>query len=173
LAEVSGQGFLEFWGDIDLSANRGQIGTLLLDPTNITIVEGPNNPPDLPSGGGSQLLFGNNPGGDSTVNNGTINAALADVILQVTNDITFSAPITITAANVGLTAQAGNNIFVNSTIETRGGNVTLNADVDGLNGGSLTISNATINTNGGNFVGIGRGNALSPVGVIPFWVICA
>src|SRR5207344_2867376 len=38
--EVSGKGQLQFHGHIDLSAAHGDIGTLLLDPTNIVIANG-------------------------------------------------------------------------------------------------------------------------------------
>jgi len=167
-AEVSGKGFLDFSGNANLSASTGQVGTLLLDPADI-IIDSSSNPIVLPSGGGSQLLFADNPGGVSTINNSTINAALADVLLQATNTIIFNAPITITAANIGLTAQANNGISVNSNITTTGGNITLNADQDGINGGSLSILNgATVTTNGGNFVGTGAGTNLIPTGINMF-----
>jgi hypothetical protein len=44
---VSGKAFLDYAGVADLSAVQGQFGTLLLDPENITIVAGANNPPEL------------------------------------------------------------------------------------------------------------------------------
>jgi filamentous hemagglutinin family protein len=42
---------------------------------------------------------------------------------------------------------------------TQGGNITLGSD------GPLNMTNAAINTNGGNFTGIGRGNTITPIGV--------
>jgi hypothetical protein len=85
----------------DLSAVQGQFGTLLLDPTNITVIAGANNPPELDAND----RFAD-PGVDSTINNGTINAATANVILQATNDITFNAPINIAQRGVGITARS-------------------------------------------------------------------
>ena len=46
-AEVSGKRFLDYAGIADLSAVQGQFGTLLLDPENITVVAGANNPAEL------------------------------------------------------------------------------------------------------------------------------
>ncbi|MEQ8961391.1 MAG: hypothetical protein RLP02_26280, partial [Coleofasciculus sp. C2-GNP5-27] len=133
---------------------------LLLDPENITVVADENTPNQL----AANDAF-NDPGGDNTINNGTINAAMANVILQATNNITFDAPINISASGVGITAQTNNEIVVNQNIRTNGGNVTLNADFDNINGGILDITNATIDTGGGNFIGTGKGNAASTTGV--------
>ncbi|MEL6162352.1 MAG: filamentous hemagglutinin N-terminal domain-containing protein, partial [Cyanobacteria bacterium J06628_3] len=110
-AEVSGKGFLDFAGSADLSAVNGKFGSLLLDPTNITIVEGGNNPSEL-AANNEFADFGVN----NTINNNTINTATANVILQASNDITFNAPVNIAANGVGLTAEANNNINVNANI---------------------------------------------------------
>jgi len=191
-AEVSGKAFLDFAGIANLSADQGLFGTLLLDPTNITVVAGGNNPAELAAN--DQFA---DPGVNNTINNGTINAATANVILQATNDITFNAPINIAANGVGLTAQANNNISVNGTadlitnggnisffangsininvdenaptnISTNGGNITLRADFDNNGDGALGIGNnpnrTVINTNGGDFTGFGRGSNQPDVG---------
>ncbi len=141
-AEVSGKGFLDYAGIADLSAVQGQFGTLLLDPRNITVVAGANNPPEL----AANNAFDKAPGADNTINNGTINAATANVILQATNDITFDAPINIAQQGVGIKAQANNNIFVNQSITTNGGAVNLN---DGIDAGRVQI-NGAISTRGGD-----------------------
>jgi len=152
-AEVSGKQFLDFAGTANLGATQGQFGTLLLDPENITIIAGGNNPAELAAN--DQFA---DPGINNTINNGTINAATANVILQANNDITFDALINIAALGVGLTAEANNNINVNADITTAGGNIF-------LNGGALNFNNATINTNGGNFTGTGIGNAIFRSGI--------
>ncbi len=158
LAEVSGKQFLDFAGVADLFAFQGQLGTLILDPINITVVADGNNSPQLAAN--DQFA---DPGVNNTINNGTINAATANVTLQATNDITFEAPVNITRAGVGLRAEAQNNIYVFADITTNGGDISLIADSDEVGGGTLNITNATINTNGGNFSGIGRGNSISDV----------
>ncbi|MEQ9552151.1 MAG: CHAT domain-containing protein [Coleofasciculus sp. G3-WIS-01] len=159
-AEISGKQYLDYAGTVNLSAMQGQLGKLLLDPENITVIEGGNTPNQL----AANDAF-NDPGEDNTINNGTINAAVANVILQATDTITFNAPINISESGVGLTAQANNEIAVNQNIRTNGGNVTLNADFDNINGGLLAITNATIDTGGGDFIGSGMGNAASTAGV--------
>ncbi|EDX75594.1 filamentous haemagglutinin family N-terminal domain protein [Coleofasciculus chthonoplastes PCC 7420] len=159
-AEISGKQYLDYAGTVNLLAMQGQLGQLLLDPENITVIAGENTPNQL----AANDAF-NDPGEDNTINNGTINAAVANVILQATNNITFDAAINISASGVGITAQANNEIVVNQNIRTNGGNVTLNADFDNINGGILDITNATIDTGGGNFIGTGRGNAASTAGV--------
>ncbi len=169
-AEVSGKQFLDFVGKADLSAIQGQWGTLLLDPTNITVVAGGNNPPEL----AANDEFAD-PGGNNTINNGTINAATANVTLQATNDITFDASVNITTPSVGLTAQANNDITVNANITTTGGNVTLNSDADSSGEGAIALNaGVAINSNGGNIILGGgsdpsnnpaQGNESNPAGI--------
>ncbi|MCT7956945.1 CHAT domain-containing protein [Laspinema palackyanum] len=154
-AEVSGKQYLDFAGTVNLSSPMGNLGTLLLDPINIEVVVGPNNPGEL----AANDHFAD-PGANNTINNGTIAAATADVFLQASNDITFNAPINIATPGVGLVADAGNNIRVNQNITTNGGPVSFFAD------GNLKIVNATIATNGGDFIGSGTGTTgVSRVGV--------
>jgi len=143
--EVSGKQNLDYRGSTNALAPHGKIGTLLLDPTNITIIN---------SVGNASLTdvsaFANTPSA-ALLSNLTINAATANVFLQATNDIYFNANINIAVAGVGLTAQAGNSIAVNSSITTNG-NVSLTANdntaLSATNLGNITIS-APITTNGG------------------------
>ncbi|NES18934.1 MAG: filamentous hemagglutinin N-terminal domain-containing protein, partial [Symploca sp. SIO3E6] len=156
--EVSGLDFLDFQGVVDTSAPNGAMGTLLLDPTNIEIVA---------TGGTATALTDvdnfldpdTDVGDTTTIDAALLDAALADVILQATNDITFSADVNIAEPQVGLTAEAGNNIAVNSNITTNGGNVTFTANADGVGAGAVSVNNATITTQGGDFTASGQGNA--------------
>ena len=152
--EVSGKQFLDFNGQVDTFALKGLPGTLLLDPTNITIVAGANNPPQLAAN--DQFA---DPGVNNTIANGTINAAIANVILQATNDITFTARIDMLNPGVGLTAQAGNNIIVQdgiplfAAITTNGGDINFSAGNNILFQGSILPlfgGVSTVVTNGGN-----------------------
>ncbi|WP_261248759.1 CHAT domain-containing protein [Laspinema olomoucense] len=151
--EVSGLEFLEYQGQVDTFAPNGNLGTLLLDPTNIEIVaagtgETSNlnqvNAFDQPDIGGD---------GDTRLDVIAINDATANVILQATNDIIFNAAINNQTPGVGLRANAGNDIRVNANITLNQGNVNLNA------GGGIVINNATINTGGGDFTATGTGSA--------------
>ena len=148
--EVSGKQFLDYNGLVDTRAPKGLTGNLLLDPTNIVVVA---------SGGDTSKLsdvnaFGNPDLGTSgtQLNVAAINNATANVILQASNDITFNANVNILKSGVGLTAQASNNIVVNSPITTQGGAIQLIAN-DASSGvasgtGSIFI-NANIQSLGG------------------------
>lgn len=158
--EVSGKTFLDYAGRADLSAPQGLVGTLLLDPTNITVIDGANDPAELAVN--DQFA---DPGLNNTITNRTINAATANVILQATNDITFNAPVETTTSEIGLTAQAGNSIFVNASISTQGGNIVLNADADASGAGRIAVNGATINSNGGNIIFGGGANPLTTAAI--------
>ncbi|MDY6940454.1 MAG: CHAT domain-containing protein [Cyanobacteriota bacterium] len=156
--EVSGGQFLDFQGTVDTSAPQGSLGTLLLDPTNITIVEAGAETNDLTQVDAfADPDVGND--GETTLDVAALNDAMANVILQATNDIVFNAEMNLVNPQVGLTAEAGNNIDVNANLTTNGGDITLTADADNVGGGSLDLTNVTITTNGGNFTGTGRGSA--------------
>ncbi|WP_293360681.1 filamentous hemagglutinin N-terminal domain-containing protein, partial [Microcoleus sp. CAWBG24] len=166
--EVSGKQSLDFAGLVDLRSTVGSAGTLLLDPTNITISTGA----DAGGAFGGGVFAPGIAAPTATINNGTLQTqlGLGNVTISTTSlgasagDITVSAPIAWANKN-SLTLNASNSIFVNNNITTQGGNITVNADADNFTGGSLTITNATINTNGGNFTGIGRGNTVNGNGI--------
>jgi hypothetical protein len=79
--EVSGHENLGFTGQVNALAPKGSLGSLLLDPRNITVA----------IGGGATLAqvdqFSDTPGVDQTIAPATINAAGANVVLQANNDI--------------------------------------------------------------------------------------
>src|SRR5258708_26231562 len=110
-AEVSGKQHLIYRGTADLRAPRGRMGTLLLDPGNITVATGGNatyaNVSTFAAGGSNE-----------TIDPATLVAQNATVALQATNNITVNNTITLTTTGAGLTAQAGNNITLNAGITT-------------------------------------------------------
>ncbi|UBF26896.1 CHAT domain-containing protein [Kovacikia minuta CCNUW1] len=185
-AEVSGKENLNYQGSTDLSAANGSLGTLLLDPTNITIVfTGPIVP-----GNGDALL----PTIDSTeapvqmtISQTALENSTANVSLAATNDITigtpasggtlvFNNPISVTFTAGGLVSSA-----TNQGIDAPGSNITITAGsirlgtIDtsrntGLNGGNITLTATTGNistanlvshscTGGGGVCSTGTGNA--------------
>ncbi len=143
--EISGRDFLDYQGQVNTLAPQGRVGTLLLDPVNITVVAGGNNPPELAAN--DQFA---DPGVNSAIANGTINNATTNVTLQATNNVTFTAPIAMVNPGLGLTVEAGNNItfqgfvipFLGSTpgVLTNGGDVNLRA------GGDVVIDRFAIRT---------------------------
>lgn len=135
--EVSGLETLNFQGNVDTLAPNGNPGMLLLDPTNITVINGAGTFTDL-----TQVDNTADPDiGANTIDVALINNAATNVTLQATNNINFDAVINMTTPSVGLAAQAGNDIAVNQSISTTGGAVTLDA------GGNIALNNgAEINT---------------------------
>ena len=124
-------------GSVNTRALKGLIGSWLLDPTNVVVAN---------SGG--------------TVTPATIDASTTNVTLQATGgDVTFTDAVSMSNNGVGLTAEAGNSIFVNAPITTRGGGITLSAnDPNSSPTGDGQIQlNAALNTAGNNQTG---GNVL-------------
>jgi large exoprotein involved in heme utilization and adhesion len=127
--EISGLQSLHHQGRVDASAPRGTIGTLLLDPTNIEIV-------NLFTGDTDNLADADQFIDPNLGINGTrldvfaLDLATANVILQATNDIIFNADIINFNPGVNITAQAGNDIAVNRAIATTNGAVNLIAGRD-------------------------------------------
>lgn len=119
--EVSGLNTLDFRGDVTTFAPQGEMGTLLLDPTDLTVTDGAT--------------------GANQIDVNLINNATTNFQLDASHNITFDAPINITTARVGLTANAGNDIAVNHSIQTNGGDVILNAGGGiALNSGSRIVT---------------------------------
>ncbi|NEO99804.1 MAG: CHAT domain-containing protein [Symploca sp. SIO2E9] len=165
LVEVSGKENLIFRGDVDVSAANGAIGSLLLDPTNITIVDGNGGANDAELTD-SQILAGDSPGATFTISEIALEslAANAEVTIAATNDITvndladdnLSLPTTI--ADSVITFSAGGAFTMNpgDTISTQGGSLTITGDsinlgrVNMSSGGNLSLRGNEIDLLGGN-----------------------
>ncbi|OCR00767.1 hypothetical protein BCD67_23830 [Oscillatoriales cyanobacterium USR001] len=142
--EVSGKQTLDFAGFADLRSPFGIAGTLLLDPTDITISSAAD------AGGGLGGTFTPS-AATSTINNGTLQTQLGlsnvtistESLFASAGNIIVNAPVAWNNSN-SLKLQANNNITVNSAITNSGnGAISLNA--------SNAISvNAGISTKGGN-----------------------
>ncbi|MCT7965325.1 CHAT domain-containing protein [Laspinema sp. D1] len=151
--EVSGLEFLEYQGQVDTFAPNGNLGTLLLDPTNIEIVApGTGETTDLTDVDEAFADPDIGIGETTRLDVTAINDATANVILQATNDITFNAAIDNQNLGVGLTAEAGSDIQVNADITLNQGDINLSA------GGGIVINTARINTGGGDFTATGTRN---------------
>ncbi|MGD1908299.1 MAG: filamentous hemagglutinin N-terminal domain-containing protein, partial [Leptolyngbyaceae cyanobacterium] len=152
--EVSGAVTLGFDGQVDTTAVAGTVGTLLLDPTDISIVAGALSPPSAADG---LWAFGEDAGAQ-TIGADTVVALLgtAALTLQATNTISVNSAIASPTA-FDLTLEANNNIVINADITTAGGDVTLIADADGLNGGAVTLTGTTISTGSGAIALTGTG----------------
>ncbi len=192
--EVSGKQDLIFRGQVDLSAVNGSLGTLLLDPIDITIVSG-GDAPDDGQLADSQILQGDEGAASFTISEAALEAlpGNANVILQATNNITINklADFTLTfAPGTGLItfqADADNSgvgsffMDIGDSIRASGRNITIsganlrigNLDTSSVasDGGAITLS-ATGNITSGNlyspsiFGGNGGAITLSGVGDI-------
>lgn len=116
--EVSGKEGLVYQGLADLRAPQGNNGTLLLDPKNVTIATGGLDVIAL-ADAFSELLST-----DVTFSPANLQIALdlGDVVLQASNDITVSDPVTTLAllTNNRLTLEAGRSIAINVDLSLRG-----------------------------------------------------
>ncbi|QJW85612.1 hypothetical protein HK414_27130 [Ramlibacter terrae] len=109
-AEVSGKQQLQYAGRADLRAPKGAVGTLLLDPLDVNIVDdgdGSTNMNNSSVSGGQQFSYnGNEPG---TITESDLNSALATANVQVTTSASVSS------ANGGLiTLESGASINWNN-----------------------------------------------------------
>ena len=156
--EVSGKNQLDFAARVDASAPMGAAGTLLLDPTNITVA-------NAGVATTTQVDAFADAGGTLSISPATLNAAGTTVVLQATQDITVNDTVNLTTVNAGFVAQAGRHIDINAPITTNGGHIHIEADsphsganLDGI--GIVTIGNgAAVNSNGGAITLIGGGNS--------------
>jgi filamentous hemagglutinin family protein len=161
--EVSGKQNLDYRGNVNTFAPNGKIGTLLLDPTDITIVGTGGSF----TGGLTDVdqfsdidQFGN------TLGVNFINTAVSNVTLQATNDINFNTPVTINISGIGLTAQAGRDINVNNDVSTNAGVINFIAGRDIVGVGALSTSPAIdsaadINLTAGRDVSVNSINAIA------------
>jgi filamentous hemagglutinin family protein len=134
--EVSGKEHLVFRGGVDTSASQGNPGTLLLDPENITIVNGDGSADDIQLND-SQILQGDGGASSFTISENTLEnlSGNTNVILQATNNITI------------------NNLNDNELKFQDGtGGITFIADADKNGVGSFLMQDTqdTIYTNGRN-----------------------
>ena len=128
--EVSGD-ILGMTGAVDLSAPSGAIGTLLLDPTFLDVVNGVagagSEDANFTTNGGSVFYNDGNTGTPDTISNGVIDAFGANVLLQAKNTLTVAANISLTT-NPGqnLTMEAGGTLTIDpGVVVTASGNVIL------------------------------------------------
>ncbi|MEA5602555.1 CHAT domain-containing protein [Nostoc sp. UHCC 0252] len=154
--EVSGKNFLTFNGLVDTSAANGSFGTLLLDPSTLTIIDGEAGTFDGTAG---SIAFDDADIGANTVSWGAI-AALgfgANIDLQATGNITINditgetdgvttddGVANLNLGSIGsfsLTSQTGSVIFLDptNTIQTNGGAIN-------ISGASLSLGNLNTST---------------------------
>jgi hypothetical protein len=152
LVEVSG-GNLSLSGSVDTSAPFGNLGTILLDPTNLNIIgTAPGNIDNLPGEFvGSTLPFtaadGTPPPSTLSASKITSLGTTGVVIIQASGTISVQAPIRV---DNGLTMQAGGSLTVGAPI-TSAGNILLQAGTSDPTGALVVNADvsAVVPVNGG------------------------
>ncbi len=166
--ETSG-GYLEAFGTVTTAAPKGLLGSWLLDPDDLTIVNYPDdafaNSAGLSGAPDFSLASGSGP---SVLTDYSVTQALADndVTIQADGSITIQADtnlswssshgltmtagtdITVDAAVTAsgggaITMTAGGNIDVNAVVSSAGGAITLRADSQGTGVGTVAVANAS------------------------------
>ncbi|RYZ00661.1 MAG: filamentous hemagglutinin N-terminal domain-containing protein, partial [Comamonadaceae bacterium] len=150
-AEVSGKQHLEYAGLADLRAPKGKTGTLLLDPNDVNIVQGPTGGSasgNASISGGQQFSYnGTDP---ATVTDGDLNEQLKYANVQVTTSssvtggsgaggvITLEQPAIVQwfSGNT-LSLQSDKGIVLNGTIDAR------QSSVSAAPGGMLHLAAAS------------------------------
>ncbi|MDB5393607.1 MAG: hypothetical protein JWM91_1113, partial [Rhodospirillales bacterium] len=129
-AEISGAS-LSFSGIVDRSAPLGKAGSLLFDPTDITIVSG--NAAAPPSIAGGLWAFAQDTVSGQTISVGAIETLLngGNLELQASNSLTVAAPVggalsTIDSATTNTLTLTAPTIAVNASISLSNGALVFN-----------------------------------------------
>ena len=140
--EMSGEQGFSLTGTADTSAPHGALGTILLDPRDLTISSNsastitPNpNPPNIAYGDGGTTT-------DAVVSPGQLTVLTGQLVLQASRNLTVASNLSYPQGSV--TLQAGNNLTVNSGVTlSTGGNLLLYAGYSGIPGynpaGTLSV----------------------------------
>ena len=173
-AEISGKQHLQFApNSIDLSAPKGLIGELLLDPLDIVISDS-DGTDDSVFSGDNVINFNDDSTATYNITPAAFEAIDADITLQALQDITVNSPIDRTGSGDStLTLQAGRHLIINADITGSIGahSFIFEADSPGSSSnddnGTLTIgSGVTITSNNGDITLIGAAFNIDATGSI-------
>ncbi len=161
--EVSGKENLTFKGTVDTFAPNGNLGTLLLDPTDIIIANGTDDSAadgndtfaGNPSGTPGQIFFGDT-APTITIYESELEglSGSTNIILQATNSITIADLadniLTFAPGTGSIEFSAGGAFSMNSgdTIQAEGRNINISGA--SITVGTITTKTSSANTNGGN-----------------------
>ncbi len=159
--EISGRENLAFDGRVEIPGANGLLGSLLLDPANITIVAGANNSQaDDGQVNVDGAIFGADTPANMTISAGALGAipAATAINLFATNNIDFQT-------DVNLTPGTGTFSFVAPTITASLGAVTLNTfgrnatlAADSIDATNLSINTQDLGVRSGTIQAASNGN---------------
>ncbi|MBD1892994.1 CHAT domain-containing protein [Coleofasciculus sp. FACHB-SPT9] len=142
--EVSGKQNLIFDGTVDVSASNGNLGTLLLDPTNIIISNEPS------TGGVNAALpdiFQGDLAGEITINATNLQNQTGNIVLEASNNITIADGVSLNfgfapaAGSITFTADAGVSDGIGSFSMDRTQSITTRGRDLAIFGASITTGN--------------------------------
>ncbi len=151
--EVSGKKNLQYNGHIDMTAEHGAVGTLLLDPQFLVVATAGGSAYSA----GTNNLFANNAGGTNMLTPASIVAAFvgANVVLQANTDVTFTDVLASGTSGRTLTVNAGRSILINADVSTVNAAISMTANdpaaisSDRLTGvGNITLAPGTTISSG-------------------------
>jgi filamentous hemagglutinin family protein len=160
--EVSGKQMLDFRGAVDTRAPAGSAGSLLLDPTNLTIGSVANVNGDGTLGDDlatSPLLAGDFAGANSQITAARVATLLStgNVLLQASNSMSVTAPLTVAAGGAASTltmnsptinfnapVTLNNASLVADTNQNFSDAINVNAAIQSLNSVALTSTDISI-----------------------------
>ena len=154
-AEVSGKNFLDFQGTANLSSRFGSLGTLLLDPTNVTIEDGG-------SAAATAVDAFADAGDDVSIDADTLDAVGGNVTIQATDTITVDEAIALTTSGASLSLTTQDSIItINAPISTTNGAVNLTPGTYITGDANASVNSGSAETkielygDNGNYIGVG------------------
>ncbi|MEM8637389.1 MAG: CHAT domain-containing protein [Cyanobacteria bacterium P01_G01_bin.54] len=137
--EVSARDHLAYDGQAHLDAPGGEVGTLFLDPTNITVMLSGLEPDD---GNLPNIFASDAPLANYSISHTALNAQTGTVILEASNTININAPLGLSASHLILRApQVNINFNLTGVSFTIAANESaINNTVQGDNTGTLTLT---------------------------------
>jgi filamentous hemagglutinin family protein len=171
--ETSGKGYLDYRGLVFTTAEQGKTGTLLLDPTDVTIqTTGPTTPTYTLTGTIPDQTWADNGANAATsiltVGNLETSLAASNIIVTTASggvsagNITVANDVTWSSGN-SLTLSANNSVMTLAAISSVGGNLTINA---GTTVNILASITTTGSTGGSGSAGVNGGNGGSGGSVV-------
>ncbi|PKN25421.1 MAG: hypothetical protein CVU64_19990, partial [Deltaproteobacteria bacterium HGW-Deltaproteobacteria-21] len=168
--EVSGKELLLFNGMIDTYAEKGNVGSILLDPLDLTI-----DAIGVDDGGGylnpvvDETIAFNEPDTATSlsISSGAIEGLTGSITLQAHRDLSITDQLDLANQEAGetVTFQAGRNLSISAAVQTDGATLSFIADdAGGLNDGSGTLTIGALvgdaNTGAVTFTNDGSGGIL-------------
>ncbi|MDB5415935.1 MAG: hypothetical protein JWR10_4270 [Rubritepida sp.] len=133
--EVSSAKDFRLLGEVNVAAGPGGLrGTLLIDPTNLTVVAGTTGSGSDDGAAADGVLGSGETSGNTTISNGFVNAFAGNLRLQATNAISVDAAINKPTGDLSLEAGGALTVSATGSIVLGAGDLNLTASSFAFNG---------------------------------------